>query len=224
MNSDFSGFFTSGLAAIYTQIPRRMPFRLLDLPPEVRLQILGDMLCHSTPIYTTSAHILTPPRPTSLGISPLILCTCKQLYEEGLPFLYSRNTFQAHPTLLKQSVFALEPSRRVIALRCLKLITRWHVRVRLDCDPFYSPADVVEAFSGCKMVEVEVFRSSWGAGGYSALYGFSKVRGVKSARIHGSIESTIARDLKEMMESEKGGMSAEWVENESWVVKYDRRY
>ncbi len=176
-----------------------MPIGLLDLPTEIRLQILEDVLCHSTPIYMTSAHILTPQQHTLLGLSPLIICTCKQLYEESLPILYGKNTFQAHPTLLKQTVFALDPTRRVTAPYCIRLITRWHVRVRLDCDPFYSPADVEEAFSSCEVVEVEVFRSAWGTGSYSALYGFTKVRGVKRARVYGSIGRKFAEDLKERM-------------------------
>lgn len=200
-----------------------MPFRLLDLPTELRLQILDHMLCHSTPIYTTSAHILTPPRSTLLRLLPLILCTSKQLHTEGLPILYGQNTFQAHPTLLKQAVFALEPSRTVTASYCVTLITHWHVRVRLDCDPFYSPGDVVEAFSGCQSVEVEVFRSSWGIGGYGALYGFSKVRGVKRVKVHGSIDSRCARDLEKMMESEEGRVWIEWVEDEGWEGNYADR-
>ena len=200
-----------------------MPFPLLDLPIEIRLQILDDLLSHSTPIFTTSAHVLAPPRPTPLGLSPLILCTSKQLHAEGLPILYSQNTFQAHPQLLKQSIFALEPDRRVTAARCIQLIKHWHIRVRLDCDPFYRHEAVAEAFSGCERLEVEVFRASWGIGGYSPLWGFTKVRGVKRARVHGSVGRKFARWLESVMENKEDLVVERWMADDGPLEGYEDR-
>lgn len=126
-----------------------MPFPILELPAEIRLQILSNMLSHSTPIITFSANNLAPPGPTPLGLSPAILATSSQLHAESLPVLYGANTFQAHPQLLTNSIFALDPTRRITAAHCVRLIKRWHVRVRLDCDPYYSTGAVAAAFSGC---------------------------------------------------------------------------
>ena len=43
------------------------------------------------------------------------------------------------------------------------------------------------------MLGVEVFRSSFEAGGHDALSGFFGVRGVKIARVHGSVDEDFAR-------------------------------
>lgn len=74
-------------------------------------------------------------------------------------------------------LFALDPARTVNSVVCLNLIRRFHIRVRLDCDTFYKKEDVGRVFDGADVLEVEVFRSSWGVGGYEALEGFRDVRG-----------------------------------------------
>lgn len=200
-----------------------MPFPILDLPTEIRLQILSHVLSHSTPIITSSASNLAPPSPTPLGLSPSILCTSSQLHVEGLPILYGANTFQAHPQLLTQSIFALDPTRRITAARCIGFIKRWHVRVRLDCDPYYTTDTVAEAFSGCEELEVEVFRASWGIGGYGALEGFRGVRDVRRAKVHGSVGRRFARWLEVAMESGERGVVEGWEEDEGWVGRYEDR-
>ena len=200
-----------------------MPFPILELPAEIRLQILSDILSHSTPIITSSANNLAPPGPTPLGLSPAILATSSQLHTESLPILYGANTFQAHPQLLTNSIFALDPTRRITAAHCIRLIKRWHVRVRLDCDPYYSPGAVAAAFSGCEELEVEVFRASWGLGGYTALEGFKGVRGVRKAKVHGSVGRKFAKWLEGVMRSWKGHVVEGWRDDEDWIGKYEDR-
>ena len=187
-----------------------MPFPFTLLPCEIRLEILRHALTHDTPIRTNSCHQLGPPRPTLLHLTPALLLSSRGAYEEGVPILYGENTFQAHPQILSSSIFAIDPNRTVIAPHCKALIKRWHVRVRLDCDPYYAAEEVTRCFDDCDMLEVEVFRSSWAIGGYDALEGFCGVRGVKRARVHGSVGKSFARWLEGCMMSQVGATVREW--------------
>lgn len=72
--------------------------------------------------------------------------------------------------------------------------------MRLDCDTFYKKEDVRRVFDGADVLEVEVFRSSWGIGGYEALEGYRDVSGVRKARVHGSLPVVTARRLEACME------------------------
>ena len=63
---------------------------------------------------------------------------------------------------------------------------------------------VHEAFDGVDELEVEVFRASYEAGCYRALDGYAGVRGVRRARVHGSIEPEYARWLERCMMSKRG--------------------
>lgn len=177
-----------------------MPFLLLELPGEIRNQILRLLLTHTTPIVTRNAHQLGPPKPTSMNLSPNILLASKRTRAEGLTILYGENLFQAHPSYLASMLFALDPSRTVNSPICLSLIRRFHVRVRLDCDTFYNKGDVKRVFDGADVLEVEVFRSSWGVGGYEALEGYRGIRGVREARVHGSLPAPTARWLEACMQ------------------------
>ena len=71
---------------------------------------------------------------------------------------------------------------------------------------------VREAFDGVEELEVEVFRASFEAGCYRALDGYVGVRGVRKARVHGSIEPRFARWLERCMMSKRGEKVAEWEE------------
>lgn len=68
-----------------------------------------------------------------------------------------------------------------------------------------------------EVVEVEVFRASWGVGGYEALEGWREVRGVGRARVHGSLGGGLARWLERCMESVGEGVVGGWVEDEGFV-------
>ena len=76
--------------------------------------------------------------------------------------------------------------------------------MRLDCDTFYTPGAVGQAFSGAELLEVEVFRSSWAIGGYDALEGFVNVKGVRRAKVHGSIGIRFAQWLERAMQAPEG--------------------
>jgi hypothetical protein len=128
--------------------------------------------------------------------------------------------FQAHPSYLTDTVFAMDPTRKVISKLCVSMIRRFHIRVRRDCDPYYKSEDVRRVFSGAEELEVEVFRASWGCGGYDALEGFSHVRGVKKAKVHGSVGNEFAKWLEGVMES---GVGTRTLEFETSEERYDDR-
>lgn len=191
----------------------------LDLPGEIRNQILRLLLTHSTPIITLSANQLAPPKPTPLGLSSSILLTSWRTYYEGLSILYGENTFQAHPSYLTSMLFAMDPTLTV-GPHYTSMVRRFHIRVRLDCDPYYKPESVKEVFTGADQLEVEVFRASWGIGGYESLDGFLGIRGVGRARVYGSVGTKFARWLEECLESREGTDMGELESDEGFVERY----
>lgn len=190
-----------------------MAFLFLDLPPEIRNQIFRLLLTHTTPILTTSAHDLRPPRLVRLQLHLNLLLVSRTLHNEASSILYGENTFQAHPTFLIDSTFALDPGRPINNPHLVAQIRRFHVRVRLDCDPYYKPDAVKKAFAGVEHLEVEIFRSSFGLAGYGALDGFAGVRGVRKAKVYGSVGPEFAVWLETCMQSKKGAECARWNEN-----------
>ena len=180
--------------------PFAIPFLFLDLPGEVRNQILRLLLVHRTSIVVHHFALLNPPTPTALELYPNILLANRAIYNEARTILYGENVFQAHPMLLLDTVFALCVHRPVLQ-NCVAYIRRFHIRVRLDSDPYYSPRQVREAFKDADELEVEVFRASFEAGNYLALDGFAGVRGIKKARVHGSIKPECAQWLEQRMMS-----------------------
>ena len=188
-----------------------MPFSYSKLPGEVRNQILRLLLTHRTPIVIHHYSLLGPPVPTSLSLSPSILLINRATYEEGCTILYGENTFQAHPMLLTEAVFALWASRP-ISQRYLHHVKRFHVRVRLDNDPFYSVETVQAAFNDADELELEVFRVSFEAGSYSVLERYAGVRGIQKAKVHGSIDTGYARWLENRMMSKHGEGLEKWEE------------
>ena len=94
--------------------------------------------------------------------------------------------------------------------------------MRLDCDTFYNKEDVKRVFDGAHVLEVEVFRSSWGVGGYEALEGYRDVRGVGRARVHGSLPALTARWLEACMEGAGGEAVEGWGCEEDGEGFWDR--
>ncbi|KAI4192445.1 MAG: hypothetical protein LQ350_008649 [Teloschistes chrysophthalmus] len=187
-----------------------MPFLFCELPAELRIVILRLLLTYTTPIIAYSCNDLRAPQPFRLDIHPNISLASRALHAEANAILYGENTFQAHPTYLTSRAFAMNPHQPVLSSHCISHIKKWHVRVRLDVDPYYSSAEVAQTFSNMAEVEVEVFRASWGLGTYDALEGFTKVRGVARARVHGSLANKYARWLEQAMMSPPGTEIEEW--------------
>ncbi|GKT50274.1 uncharacterized protein ColSpa_10455 [Colletotrichum spaethianum] len=172
----------------------------LDLPLEIRLDIYAHLLLHP-PIDK-----LNPNRPAA-RIHPAILTASRQTHAEGTPVLYSKNMFLAHATLL-----ASFPRLRlwyppVRERSVLPQIRRFHIRVRLDCDPAFDASAAAAAFSGVDELVVEVWQAMFQGADHGALQVFEGVRGVRDVKVYGSITGFegYVRWLEDVMRYDTGG-------------------
>ncbi|KAK1984364.1 hypothetical protein LZ30DRAFT_436596 [Colletotrichum cereale] len=157
--------------------PRR---QFLDLPLEIRLSIYNHLLFHP-PIDK-----LNPARPVK-RLYPAILSASRQTNAEGTTILYSKNMFLAHATLLA-SFPRLRPWYPPIRERSvLPHIRRFHIRVRLDCDLAFDASAAAAAFSGVDELVIEVWQAVFQEADHAVLRVFERVRGVKHAKVYGSI-------------------------------------
>jgi hypothetical protein len=165
------------------------------LPPELRNQIWSLLLIQNTRQHYGSFVLIDLEASKQRSrFCANVLRTCKQINAEGTPILYGENIFSAHRNLLATlPSFVLdlrsEPicCRPVLSMRVAKLIRRFHVFVRLDTDPRYSPRQVEESFSGVDDLHIDVFQSMYGSCDFSVLSLFEGVRGVKRVKIDGSL-------------------------------------
>lgn len=67
------------------------PFRLMDLPPELMLQILKQAVVGDEDLATIFTHLW--PSQRKLLTQPPVLCTCRLLRTEGLTMFYELNRF-----------------------------------------------------------------------------------------------------------------------------------
>ena len=168
---------------------------LLQLPPELRNQIWRLLLLQD--IHKRRGHFYHAiPEDTrkKARFCANILRTCKQINAEGTPILYGENIFSAHRNLLATlPSFVLHLSSDPICCppvtnnRVVPLIRRFHIFVRLDTDPRYSPRQVEESFSGVEELSIDVFQSMYGSCDFSVLKLFEGVRGVGKVKIDGSL-------------------------------------
>lgn len=184
------------------------PF-LSILPVELRLEIykyLLDIHHHPDPFSgrTPNHHGIlpsqTPPKPKNPPqplLHPSILSTCRQIYHEALPILYTQNIFLANEFSLKSlprlwippinSPHARPSNPITTSEHNISLIRRWCLRVRLDSrSPPWTAEDVTAAFSGTDELMIYPYRSIFIGGiGVDMLRKFEGVRGVKRMRILG---------------------------------------
>jgi hypothetical protein len=153
----------------------------LDLPGEIRNQIYFQLLI-VLPV-SVSQLLHHPP------IYPQILGVCKKVHEEARRILYSCNTFLAHPNLLSSFPRLRLHYSTISSPTLISLIQRYHIRVRLDCDPNFSLKEANHSFTGIEELTIEVFQAQFGSSDYKVLRLFEGVRGVKRARIYGSVTS-----------------------------------
>ncbi|KAI8952476.1 hypothetical protein F4801DRAFT_540969 [Xylaria longipes] len=192
--------------------PQHQPPTLLNLPPEIRLEIYAHLLTvpsHSqrSPPLSPSSAISTPSSSSSSSspspapfftrqvpfypLHPNILRACRQLHAECTPVLYSSNTFLAHTSLLTTfpSFFSPSHPRKAYApirsASLASLVTRYRLRLRLDAEPQFERDGVTAQFSGKSEVVIEVWQAEWRGAGPDALRLFEGVRGVRTARVTG---------------------------------------
>lgn len=157
----------------------RPAMSFLDLPPEIRLDIYKYLLI--VPPYSKLQTVRPSQR---LHVS--ILQANRQINNEATPILYSRNTFVAHPTLLTSFPSLRRWYPPIKEPSVLSQIRRFHLRVRLDCDPLYSSDAVAAAFTGVDELNIELWQAMFRGAGHDTLQVFECVRGVKRVMIWGS--------------------------------------
>ncbi|KAF1924183.1 uncharacterized protein M421DRAFT_73088 [Didymella exigua CBS 183.55] len=182
------------------------------LPAELRNQIYEELLCANTPTKLSdiaSTSRIPAPAPTS----PAILATCKRIHEEAKDLLYTTHIFHAHPSLLTTLPHLMTTSNPLLYPTVLSKIKRWQLTIRLDTDPRFTAAQATAAFSGAEFLELKAWQSMFDGCNAAVLKLFTGIRGVKFARVVGSVDEELARWLGERMMSslcEDGAL--EWCE------------
>lgn len=193
--------------------------QFLELPLEIRLDIYTHLLLHPP------LDRLRPARPL-VRLYPAILSASQQTHAEGTPILYTKNMFLAHAMLLASFPRLRSWYPPVRERSVLPRIRRFHVRVRLDCDPTFDAGAATAAFSGVDELVVEVWQAVFQGADHDALRVFEGVRGVKDVKIYGSTRGfeEYVRWLEDVMRCDaNGGERTEAVERRrpSLTVKFN---
>ncbi|KAI1765622.1 hypothetical protein GGR53DRAFT_465270 [Hypoxylon sp. FL1150] len=160
---------------------------LTTLPPEIRHEILKHLLVVPDDASAPSPSAKTYAQPPGL-LHAAILRANRQLYAEGWPLLYRGNTFLVHNTLLTELPQLRRAYRPVLSADAASQIERFHVCVRLDAEPGYDREAATRHLSGKEEVVLEAAQSSFQGAGPEVLTLFEGVRGVRRARVVGSVE------------------------------------
>lgn len=173
---------------------------LFRLPAELRDLIYEELLCANTPTRLSDlASTLKLPEPATPY--PAILATCKRIYEEAKDLFYPTNIFHAHPSLLADLPHLMTTSKPVLCPTAVSKIKRWQLTVRLDTDPRFTVPQVTAAFSGAEFFELKARQSMFDGCNAAVLKLFTGIRGVKYARVMGSVDEGLARWLEGKMMS-----------------------
>lgn len=155
------------------------PAGFLTVPLEIRLQIYSYLL--EVPEF--SPYTLPSKKAPVAGA---LLRTNRQINWEATPYLYSHNTFVAHPSLLA-SFPRLRPNVKPVSdSYAISLIHRFHLTVHLDCDLPYDAKALTESFTGAEELTLHLVQFGFCGVGYANLRHFEGIRGVKRVIIEGS--------------------------------------
>lgn len=192
----------------------------LALPAELRNQIY--ILLLTSPFIpalrqiSSRGHVSDYILP-SLGLTPCLLATCRQIHNEALGVLYGANTFVAHPSLLAALPHLITPRRPVLTGPGLRNMRKWLVNLRLDVDPKFDAEGAAHAFSGADELQIDVFQAMYGSCDLAALRLFEGVRGVGVAKVVGSTGcGTYARWLERAMMTAVGDAVEPFDESTQW--------
>ncbi|KAM3560796.1 hypothetical protein MY1884_002741 [Beauveria asiatica] len=150
------------------------------LPAEVRLQIYGYLL-RLPPLTATSTATIDEPR-----VSAGILRTSRQIHAEAAAVLYGDNVFLAHPSLLADFPRLRRWYTPVCAAAPLPRIRRFHLTLRLDCDPGFDRRRAAAAFAGAEELHIRLVQTFFLSAGKENLATLEDVRGVRGLTIRGS--------------------------------------
>jgi len=181
----------------------------LALPGEIRNHIYDLLLTVPPPLDCQTLGRVRP-------IYPEILSVCQQTYREGIQILYGCNTYIAHYSLLSGAPQLRRWLKPIHAPRLTSMIRRYYIYVRLDCDARFTADKAQEAFTGMEELTIEVFQSQYRGSDHSVLKLFEEIRGVKRARVYGSITAfpEYAKWLEHVMMSPKGAKLLDMIESD----------
>lgn len=160
------------------------PPTFFDLPGEMRNQIYDYLLVIPAPKYMDDKLSYREP------MYPNILRVCKQSYAEALPILYRRNTFYAHPSRLNrlpQIRRWLDPVAGPDMEKVQRMMDRFHISVRLECDAHFTAKEAEKAFNNRDALTIQVYASQFHGSGGDVLRLFEGVRGVRTVDIYGHV-------------------------------------
>ncbi|PVI05362.1 hypothetical protein DM02DRAFT_488752, partial [Periconia macrospinosa] len=179
------------------------------LPGELRNEIYNLLLSPDTkPLselaihhkHVNTQHRTQPPR-TPSPLYPAILSACRKAHLEATPLLYESHIFHAHTSLLTSFPHLTSAYRPIQYARPISLIRRWQLSLRLDTDPRFTAEQAKVAFSGVEYFEVRVWEAQFEMSDYTALALLTGVRGVKVAKVGGSVGEEVARWMERLMMS-----------------------
>ncbi|KAH8710254.1 hypothetical protein GQ44DRAFT_661634 [Phaeosphaeriaceae sp. PMI808] len=180
--------------------------RFFSLPPELRNRVYVELLCPEALSFTDlaqcsySSSVRSQHRiRTESPLHPTLLSTCRKVHDEGIGFLYAPHIFHAHPTLLTTFPHYRRPVNDIIYPEGLSRIKRWKITVRLDIDPRFNLNQCTSAFSGAEYLEIYAWQTASNSAADVILRLFEEIRGVRVARVRGSIDIAWIRRLESSM-------------------------
>jgi hypothetical protein len=117
--------------------------------------------------------------------------------------------------------FLIHSDRPVLAPKIAQQIKRWYVSVRLDTDARFTEEQVRAAFTDKECVEVEVWQAMFASVDLGVLRLFEGVRGVKIAKVNGSVGTEYKRWLEGVMMSSEGKNIEGWKGESNRTTNYD---
>ncbi|KAL2212220.1 hypothetical protein CC79DRAFT_1364501 [Sarocladium strictum] len=198
---------------------------LLRLPVELRLQIYAYLLSYQTDTSRLSS-ISTSRKTSAKSLNASILLVNRQLNDEATPFLYSQNTFLAHPSLLTSFPRLRSFLPPITEPSVLCLIRRIHLTMRLDCGPAFDADTACRTLSGLEELTIELAQGYFLGAGCQNLTALEGVRSVTRLRFCGStigFETYLAW-LREVMMSRPGDQIQKFrpIEDCLWVDKFTK--
>jgi hypothetical protein len=100
--------------------------------------------------------------------------------------------------------YLLFPYQPILSPNIGLKICRWYVSIRLDTDPRFTAEDVMRAFEGAECLEIEAWQAEYGTSDLKILKMFEGVRGVKKARVSGSVGARYCRWLEACLRTRVG--------------------
>ncbi|OAL42650.1 hypothetical protein IQ07DRAFT_525750, partial [Pyrenochaeta sp. DS3sAY3a] len=166
-----------------------------SLPPELRSRVYVELLCPKALSFAdlvrcSSSSIARDHQRTLIRspLCPALLSTCRKIHHEAIDLLYALHIFHAHPSLLTAFPHYRPLVKDIIYPEGLSRIKRWQITIRLDIDPRFDLNQCTSAFSGAEYLEIYAWQAASNCAAEAVLSLFEGIRGVRVARVRGSVD------------------------------------